>query len=260
MRKKLILFLVLGILCCCCSSCGMIAQLALVGYELTKDDTSETKNIDEELAIYVEEQFAEKYGKKFEFLNVYSYNFMFSRDCNIKCVDDGIEFQANVYIKDYYKVERENYLIYKYFDEIQNDVIDYVDQYFEDYKLVTTDKTDEIKLYNNSIPFENSSFDLSYEELKQIGNISTDCYIFIPEDTVFSDEEWTILIEKIASYNEYTNDDYIGRAYKKDINLGIYFMVFRIPNEMYHDLEFITTFDEFRKLKENGDYEITRIL
>ncbi|MDE6777640.1 MAG: hypothetical protein K2J25_06820, partial [Oscillospiraceae bacterium] len=63
MRKKLMLFLVLGVLCCCCSSCGMIAKLAFAGYELTKDNTSETKISyeEEQFANDVEQQFAEKY-------------------------------------------------------------------------------------------------------------------------------------------------------------------------------------------------------
>ena len=261
MRKKLMLFMVLGVLCWCCSSCGTIgriAQLVLIGYESTyestKDNTSETKRDkqDEALAIYVEEQFAEKYGKEFEFLNVYSYNFMFSRDCNIKCVDDGIEFQAHVYIYDDYEVQKENHLLYKYFDEIQNDVIDYVDQYFEDYKLVTKDRTERI---TEDLPFDIPA-DLSYEELKEEGFLSPSFHILIPEDTVFSDEEWSILTEKIASSNEYTDDDYIRGAYKKDINFGVYFMVYRIPNEMYNDLEFMTDFVEFGKLGKNA----TRIL
>ena len=265
MRKKLMLFVVLGVLCWCCSSCGIVGQSALravkIGYELTKDNTSETKETngmdkqDQALAIYLEEQFAKKYGKEFEFLNIYSTSFMFSRDCNIKCVDDGIEFQASVHIKDYYEVESENYLLYKYFDDAQNDVISYVNQYFDEHKLVTRDKTDRII---KELPFDTSA-DLSYEEVKAF--MSLDFYILIPEDTVFTDEEWDIMIEKFASSSEYVDDDeYVESDYREDINLKIYFNVYRVPKDVYQDLEFMTTFDEFRKLKNNQNYEITRIL
>ncbi len=265
MRKKLMLFVVLSVLCLCCSSCGIVGQSALraikmsyeLAYESTEENTSETKmsKQDEELAIYVEEQFAEKYGKEFEFLNIYSTSFMFSRDCNIKCVDDGIEFQASVHIKDYYEVESENYLLYKYFDDAQNDVIRYTNQYFDEHKLVTRDKTDRI---TKELPFDTSA-ELSYEELEAL--MSLDFYILIPEDTVFSEEEWAIMIEKFASSSEYVDDDeYVENDYREDINLKIYFSVYRVPNDVYQDLEFITTFDEFRKLKNNQNYEITRIL
>ncbi|MDE5883495.1 MAG: hypothetical protein K2H29_00205, partial [Oscillospiraceae bacterium] len=145
---------------------------------------------------------------------------------------------------------------YKYYDEIQNNVIDYVDQYFEDYKLVTKDKTERI---TEDLPFDTPAY-LSYEELKEGGFLSPSFHILIPENTIFSEEEWSILTEKIASSNEYTDDNYIRSAYKKDINFGVYFMVFRVPDDVYQDLEFITTFDEFRKLKNNQNYEITRIL
>ncbi|MBD5144253.1 MAG: hypothetical protein HDT22_11755 [Ruminococcus sp.] len=257
MRKKLILFMGLGILCCCCSSCGIITELALAGYELTKDNTSETKISyeEEQFENYVEEQFAEKYGKEFELLD-FKWGLMAAvKNCNMKCLDDGIEFQAHVSV-DTNQVEEENYLLQKYFDDVQNDVIDYVNQYFDGYKLV---KMMGISKY---LPFETSS-NLSYEELKKLGHFTTKFYILIPEDTVFSDEEWSMITEKIASSNEYTEDDDKRSPYKEDINLKIDFSVYCLPNDVYHDLEFVINIIEFRKLLEENtdcDCEITRML
>ena len=94
----------------------------------------------------------------------------------MKCLDDGIEFQAHVSV-DTNQVEEENYLLQKYFDG---------------YKLV---KMMGISEY---LPFETSP-DLSYEELKRLGHFTTKFYILIPEDTVFSDEEWSMVTEKLPA-------------------------------------------------------------
>lgn len=250
MKKKLILFLISAVLPFCCSSCGIID----IASQLESADSSETKiSSEEEFANYVEQQFKEKYDKEFELIGFSSPFMSISRDCDIKCVDDGIEFQATVHSKDYYEVERENYLLYKHFDDIQDEVVSYVGQYFNDYKLVAND-------ISEGLPFEVSA-DVSYDELKDImydNNCSVSFRILIPEDTVFSETEWSTLVEKVASSNEYTDDDYIRGAYKRDINLEVYLTVFRTPNEVYNNLEFIITGDEYFR---DGIYDAkTRIL
>ena len=196
--------------------------------------------MEEEFVNYVEQQFEEKYGKEFEFIGFSSPFISVSRDCNLKCIDDGIEFQATVHSKDYYEVESENYLLYKYFNNIQDEVVGYVGQYFNNYKIVIND-------ISEKLPFEVSA-DVSYDELKDVmynNNCSVSFRILIPEDTVFSETEWNTLVEKIASSNEYTNDDMIRGAYKRDIHLEVYLTVFRIPNEVYDNLGFSITGDEY---------------
>lgn len=237
MKKKSVLLFIATILFFCCSSCGIIDIAAQLGNTDSSETTNSSKN---EFALYVEQQFEEKYGKEFELIGFSSPFMSISRDCDIKCVDDGIEFQATVHSKDYYEVERENYLLYKYFDSMQDEVVSYVGQYFNDYKLVANDISEEL-------PFEVSA-DVSYDELKNImydNDCSVSFRILIPEDTVFSETEWNTLVEKIASSNEYTDDDYIRGAYKRDINLEVYLTVFRTPNEVYNNLEFIITEDEY---------------
>ena len=243
MKKKLMLFLILVVLNFCCSSCSTF-EITHQAYELYKTgDTEpfETKsNFEEDFVNYVEQQFKEKYGKEFKLLGFHSPFMSISRDCDMKCIDDGIEFQATVHSKDYYEVEKENYLLYKYFSNIQDEIVGYVGQYFSNYKIVADD-------ISEKLPFEVSA-DVSYDELKNImynNNCSVSFRILIPEDTVFSETEWNTLVEKIASSNEYTNDDINRGAYKRDINLEVYLTVFRLPNEVYNNLESIITEEEY---------------
>lgn len=243
MKKKEILFVMLGVLCLACTYLpsveGMMDIIDII--DMAKD--TKIKSVNEtELRNYAEEKFAEKYGKKFEVLDVYSYNFMFSRDYNIKCVDDGVEFQANIAIKDGFEITRENYLLYKYFDDAQNEINNYIGCYFENYKLVANDKSERI---TDELPFDTPA-DLSYEELKERKNLSYTVYILIPEDTNFSDEEWSAIEEKFADSEE-------KNTYKEDMNLRVHFAVFSVPSEMYHQLELMTSFDEFRRLQNNKE-------
>ena len=230
MRKKLILFLGLGILCCCCSSCEIIAELALTGYELTKDNTSETKiSYEEKFANYVEEQFAEKYGKEFELLNFHSPFMSVRKSCNMKCVDDGIEFQATVYSKDYYEVESENYLCYKYMNEIENDVDSYVSEYFTDFKLAN------FGTVGGKLTFDTDA-NSSYEELKDAlvrDSVHFQFWILIREDCEISEEIWERVAQDIYSrYEEHVDVN----AYKSDINLLLNFTIDKISSDFYEIL------------------------
>ena len=162
MKKKLILLLISVFISFFCSSCSTF-EIAHQAYELYKTgDTEpfETKsNFEEDFVNYVEQQFKEKYGKEFKLLGFHSPFMSVSRDCDMKCIDDGIEFQATVHSKDYYEVESEDYLCYKYMNEIENDVDSYVSEYFTDFKLISLD------MIGGGLSFDTNA-NSNYEELK----------------------------------------------------------------------------------------------
>ena len=217
--KKIISFLILAVLNFCCSSCGVMD----IANQLSDTDTSETKiSSEEEFVNYVEQQFLEKYGKNFELLGFYSPFMSIKRECDIKCVDDGIEFQAVVHSKDYYEVESENYLCHKYLNQVQEDIESYMNHYLSDYKYVSIN-VDSIKL-----PFDTSP-DLTYEEFRKAAAFG--CVIYFCNDRTFSDEEMKIIENKFGGYGTEKN-------YKEEIDLRVNFHIYLIPKDTYNQFEY----------------------
>ena len=226
MKKKLVLFLISAVLPFCCSSCGIID----IATQLSNTDSSETKiSSEEEFTNYVEQQFEEKYGKEFELIGFSSPFMSISRDCDIRCVDDGIEFQATVHSKDYYEVESENYLCYKYMNEIENDVDSYVSEYFTDFKLAYFDTI------GGKLSFDTDA-NSSYEELKDAlvrDSVHFQFWVLIREDCEISEETW----EKVAQdiYSRYEGNVDVN-AYKSDINLFLYLSIDKVSSDFYEPL------------------------
>lgn len=219
MKKKLILFLISAVLPFCCSSCGIIDIAA----QLSNTDSSETKiSSEEEFTNYVEQQFEEKYGKEFELIGFSSPFMSISRDCDIKCVDDGIEFQATVHSKDYYEVEKENYLCYKYLNQMRSDIELYMNNYLYDYKYVS------IKIDSIKSPFE-TSHDLTYEELRKL--VYFECIIYMCNDRIFSDDEMKIMEDKFGGYGTEEN-------YKEEIDMRVNFHIYLISKDIYNKFEY----------------------
>lgn len=239
MKKKIILFLISTVLPFCCSSCGIIDIAA----QLSNADSSETKiSSEEEFNNYVEQQFEEKYGKKFELIGFSSPFMSISRNCDIKCVDDGIEFQATVHSKDYYEIERENYLCYKYVNEIENDVENYVSKYFTDFKLVRFNMT------GSKLPFDTEP-NLDYEKLKKImiKNSVRLQYGIIFNNTIklSSEQEKSINNDILRRYEDNTDVDF----FRAEINLNVSFGVYRFSEDIYDEMSCHINEEQFHQYK-----------
>ncbi|MBR4319943.1 MAG: hypothetical protein IKP69_07860 [Oscillospiraceae bacterium] len=227
MKKKLVLLLISAVLSLCCSSCSTfeVVRQAYEMYKTGNTEPFETKtNFEEDFVNYVESQFKEKYGKEFKLLGFHSPFMSISRDCDMKCVDDGIEFQATVHSKDYYEVESENYLCHKYLNQVQEDIHSYMNQYLSDYKYA------EINIDSTELPFSTSP-DLTYEEFRK----STYFYevICFCNDRNFSDEEMKLIEDKFGGYGTEKN-------YKEEIDMRVNFRIYLIPEDAYNRLETCT--------------------
>ncbi len=239
MKKKLILFLISAVLPFCCSSCGIIDIAA----QLSNTDSSETKiSSEEEFTNYVEQQFEEKYGKEFEVIGFSSPFMSISRDCDIKCIDDGIEFQATVHSKDYYEVESENYLCYKYMDEIENDVESYVSNYFTDFKLVRFNMT------GGRLSFDTEP-NLSYENLKEImiksGVRLQYGIIFNNTIELSSEQEETINKDILRKYEDNAYNDF----FRCEIDLNVSFGIYRFSENIYNKMPLHMNEEQFHQYK-----------
>ena len=170
-----------------------------------------------------------------------------AKDCDVRCVEDGIEFEATVHTKDYYEVVSENYLRHKYLPQVQEDIEAYLKKYLSDFKYV------EVRADTEEFPFITSP-DLTYEELKQ--KTYFECTIFISDKRVVTDEEMKLLIEKFASSSKYIPEGNAGdvNTYREELGMDVRFYIFKVDDDIYEAL------DDCIKWTENTFLGKTRLL
>ena len=216
--------------------CACIASLLLVGcypnihYDL--GDSNETTVHTSSVFVFLEEELEKKYGKDFEVLGGGSVGLLsVATDCDVRCVEDGIEFEATVHTKDYYEVVSENYLRHKYLPQVQEDIEAYLKKYLSDFKFV------EIRANDKELPF-NTSPNLTYEELKQHTDFT--CDVYISDQRIFSNEEMSLLFEKFASATTLPADetDTTIKFYKDELNMKVKFYIYTVPQEVYDKMEY----------------------
>jgi len=215
--------------------CAGIVSLLLVGcYPVryhnssSSDESSAPKS---SVFVFLEEELEKKYGKDFEILGGSAGFMSIAKDCDVRCVEDGIEFEATVHTKDYYEVVSENYLRHKYLPQVQEDIEAYLKKYLSDFKYV------EVRADTEELPF-NTSPNLTYEELKQHTDFS--CYVYISDQRIFSNEEMSLLFEKFASDTTSSTDetDVTMKFYRDEINMKVKFYIYTIPQEVYDEIEY----------------------
>lgn len=223
-------FMKLWHLCCV----GLISLIFVgcnpIGYnDSTLSDESSTPK--SSARIFLREELEKKYGMEFEILGGSAGFMSVAEDCDVRCVEDGVEFQATLHTKDYYEVVSENYLCHKYLPQVQEDIEKYVKTYLFDFKYV------EIRADTMELPFSTSP-DLTYEELKQ--EIYFECTIFISDDRVITDEEMKLLIEKFASSNEYIPEGYTEEVdtYREELDMDVRFYLFTVVEHVYKELDY----------------------
>ena len=215
--------------------CACIACLLLVGcypdiyYDL--GDSNETTVHTSSVFVFLEEELEKKYGKDFEILGGSAGFMSIAKDCDVRCVEDGVEFEATVHTKDYYEVVSENYLRHKYLPQVQEDIEAYLKKYLSDFKFV------EIRANGIELPF-NTSPNLTYEELKQQTYFY--CNVYISDDRIFNEEEMSLLFEKFASATTLPADetDVTMNFYRDELNMKVKFYIYTIPQEMYDEIEY----------------------
>jgi len=216
--------------------CAGIVSLLLVGcYSVryhnssSSDESSAPKS---SVFVFLEEELEKKYGMDFEVLGGGSAGLLsVAKDCDVRCVEDGIEFEATVHTKDYYEVVSENYLRHKYLPQVQEDIEAYLKKYLSDFKYV------EVRADTEELPF-NTSPNLTYEELKQKTNF--ECTIFISDKRAVTDEEMKLLIEKFASSIKYIPE---GNAenlntYREELGMDVWFEIFKVDDDIYEELDY----------------------
>ena len=210
--------------------CVCIACLLLVGcYPDIYYDSGDSNEITvpkNSARIFLEEELEKKYGKDFEVLGGGSVGLLsVATDCDVRCVEDGIEFEATVHTKDYYEVVSENYLRHKYLPQVQEDIEAYLKKYLSDFKFV------EIYADERELPFDTSP-NLTYEELKQHTYFT--CDVYISDQRIFSNEEMSLLFEKFASDTTSSTDetDVTMNFYRDELNMKVKFYIYTIPQEM----------------------------
>lgn len=231
--------------------CACIACLLLVGcypdihYDL--GDSNKTTVHTSSVFVFLEEELEKKYGKDFEILGGSAGFMSIAKDCDVRCVEDGIEFEATVHTKDYYEVVSENYLRHKYLPQVQEDVETYIKAYLTDFKYV------EVRADTKELPFITSP-DLTYEELKQ--KTYFECTIFISDKRVVTDEEMKLLIEKFASSSKYIPEGNAGdvNTYREELGMDVRFYIFKVDDDIYEAL------DDCIKWTENTFLGKTRLL
>ena len=176
--------------------------------------------------IFLKEELEEKYGMEFEILGGSIGMMSIAEDCDVRCVEDGVEFQATVQTKDYYEVVSENYLRHKYRPQVQEDIETYLKTYLSDFKFI------EIRVDEKELPF-NTSPHLTYDELKQQTYFV--CDVYISDDRIFDKEEMSLLFEKFASNTTSSaneTDNTIG-YYRNELNMKVKFYVYTVPQKVY---------------------------
>ncbi|MBR4021174.1 MAG: hypothetical protein IKI94_01030 [Ruminococcus sp.] len=216
--------------------CAGVVSLLLVGcYPVryhnssSSDESSAPKS---SARIFLEEELEKKYGMDFEILGGGSVGLLsVAQDCDVRCVEDGIEFEATLHTKDYYEVVSENYLRHKYLPQVQEDIEAYLKKYLSDFKFV------EIRANDKELPF-NTSPNLTYEELKQHTDFT--CDVYISDQRIFSNEEMSLLFEKFASATTLPTDetDTTIKFYKDELNMKVKFYIYTVPQEVYDEIEY----------------------
>lgn len=216
--------------------CAGVVSLLLVGCNPSRyynsnssDESSAPKS---SARIFLEEELEKKYGMDFEILGGGSVGLLsVAQDCDVRCVEDGIEFEATLHTKDYYEVVSENYLRHKYLPQVQEDIEAYLKKYLSDFKFV------EIRANDKELPF-NTSPNLTYEELKQHTDFS--CDVYISDQRIFSNEEMSLLFEKFASATTLPADetDTTIKFYREELNMKVKFYVYTVPQEVYDEIEY----------------------
>ena len=215
--------------------CAGVVSLLLVGcYSVryhnssSSDESSAPKS---SVFVFLEEELEKKYGMDFEVLGGSAGFMSIAKDCDVRCVEDGIEFEATVHTKDYYEVVSENYLRHKYLPQVQEDIEAYLKKYLSDFKFV------EIRANDIELPF-NTSPNLTYEELKQQTYFY--CNVYISDDRIFNEEEMSLLFEKFASDTTSSTDetDVTMNFYKDELNMKVKFYIYTIPQEVYDEIEY----------------------
>lgn len=246
--------------------CAVLYVFTLSGCDLKRrlhrnrgDSSSCIINPCQEEWDFLVSELEKKYDKKFEVLGGGAPLMSVFQTCDVRCIDDGIEFKARLHDKDYLEVESENYLCYKYLDDITQEVKQYTNKYIKDYKLVVSGTSFDL-------PF-NTKADLSYDEYKKYlkeNDIFIPYYycILIPEDKQFTDDEWKVLIDKFASdrgyIEDYVDDDYKIDTFREDIGLDIDFPIFKTPKERYDLADKIMSSYEYES--KHIDYDGIRIM
>ena len=215
--------------------CAGIVSLLLVGcYSVryhnssSSDESSAPKS---SVFVFLEEELEKKYGMDFEVLGGSAGFMSIAKDCDVRCVEDGVEFEATVHTKDYYEVVSENYLRHKYLPQVQEDIEAYLKKYLSDFKFV------EIRANDKELPF-NTSPNLTYEELKQHTDFT--CDVYISDQRIFSNEEMSLLFEKFASATTLPADetDVTMNFYRDELNMKVKFYIYTIPQEVYDEIDY----------------------
>ena len=215
--------------------CAYIACLLLVicypDIHYDSGDSNETTVHTSSVFVFLEEELEKKYGKDFEILGGSAGFMSIAKDCDVRCVEDGVEFEATVHTKDYYEVVSENYLRHKYLPQVQEDIEAYLKKYLSDFKFV------EIRANDKELPF-NTSPNLTYEELKQHTDFT--CDVYISDQRIFSNEEMSLLFEKFASATTLPTDetDTTIKFYREELNMKVKFYVYTVPQEVYDEIEY----------------------
>lgn len=215
--------------------CAFIACLLLVGcypdIYYDSGDSNETTVHTSSVFVFLEEELEKKYGMDFEILGGSAGFMSIAEDCDVRCVEDGVEFEATVHTKDYYEVVSENYLRHKYLPQVQEDIEAYLKKYLSDFKFV------EVRADTEELPF-NTSPNLTYEELKQKTNF--ECTIFISDKRAVTDEEMKLLIEKFASSIKYIPEGTAENlnTYREELGMDVWFEIFKVDDDVYEELDY----------------------
>lgn len=181
--------------------------------------------------VFLKEELEEKYGMEFEIMGGSIGMMSIAEDCDVRCVEDGIEFQATLRTKDYYEVVSENYLRHKYLPQVQEEIEAYLETYLSDFKFI------EITADEKELPF-NTSPNLTYEELKQQTYFV--CDVYISDDRIFDKEELTLLFEKFSSNttSSANETDNTTGYYRNEINMKVKFYVYTVPQKVYDGMQY----------------------
>ena len=215
--------------------CAYIACLLLVicypDIHYDSGDSNEITVPKNSARIFLEEELEKKYGMDFEILGGSAGFMSIAEDCDVRCVEDGVEFEATVHTKDYYEVVSENYLRHKYLPQVQEDIEAYLKKYLSDFKFV------EIYADERELPFDTSP-NLTYEELKQHTYFT--CYVYISDQRIFSNEEMSLLFEKFASTTTNSTDktDVTMNYYRDELNMKVKFYINTVPQKKYDEIEY----------------------
>ncbi len=221
--KKVIISIIVVLETCLLSSCY---------FSSSNSTESSSKNISTNtstLKDYVVKSLEEKYGLKFEVLSGSSPMMTTSVDFDVKCIDNGVEFEATVRIKDKREMISENYLCKKYKNDFVNELKDYVSDFFTDFKLGNSGV-----LVLGELPFDTKS-SLSYREVKAKMvecHVTYQIEIYIPDSEQLTQTDVDMLRDKFSNKA-------VG-WYKSDLKMNLNATIYTFPKEDYDVLDIFT--------------------